>query len=144
MTTQTQTPRPDPRPSGEAPTTPATANFLLAPPRHAPQVPIGWCRQLDRRRSLASGLAAALLLVVAPFIPAQESAITGAVLCGYAFGWSMLAVLSVRLTEQPQRWAAAPAVLMGWAGCSCWDSAPRLVRPSAGSGLRPYWPWPPG
>ena len=46
--------------------------------------------------SLATGLVAALLLVVAPFIPAEERAVTGAVLCGFALGWAMLAVLSVR------------------------------------------------
>jgi pimeloyl-ACP methyl ester carboxylesterase len=66
--------------------------------------------------SLATGLVAALLLVAAPFIPAEESAMTGAVLCGFALGWTMLAVLSVRFTDQPQRWAAAPAVLMGAGG----------------------------
>jgi hypothetical protein len=65
---------------------------------------------------LASGLAAALLLVAAPFIPAEESAVTGAVLCGFALGWAMLAVLSVRFTDQPQRWAAVPALFMGLAG----------------------------
>jgi pimeloyl-ACP methyl ester carboxylesterase len=41
---------------------------------------------------------------------------TGAVLCGFALGWTMLAVLSVRYTDQPQRWAAAPAMLMGTGG----------------------------
>lgn len=66
--------------------------------------------------SLATGLAAALLLVAAPFIPAQESEITGALLCGFALGWAMLAVLSVRFTDQPQRWAAAPALFMGLGG----------------------------
>jgi pimeloyl-ACP methyl ester carboxylesterase len=66
--------------------------------------------------SLATGLVAALLLAVAPFIPAEESAVTGAVLCGFALGWAMLAVLSVRFTDQPQRWAAAPALLMGVGG----------------------------
>jgi pimeloyl-ACP methyl ester carboxylesterase len=66
--------------------------------------------------SLATGPVAALLLVAAPFVPAEESAMTGAVLCGFALGWMMLAVLSVRLTDQPQRWAAAPAVLMGAGG----------------------------
>ncbi|HEX3198258.1 MAG TPA: hypothetical protein VHR39_11985, partial [Propionibacteriaceae bacterium] len=57
--------------------------------------------------SLASGLVAALLLVAAPFIPAEENAVTGAILCGFALGWAMLAVLSVRFTDQPQRWATA-------------------------------------
>jgi len=66
--------------------------------------------------SLAIGLVAALLLVAAPFIPAAESEVTGAVLCGFALGWAMLAVLSVRFTDQPQRWAAAPALLMGLGG----------------------------
>jgi pimeloyl-ACP methyl ester carboxylesterase len=66
--------------------------------------------------SLAAGFLAALLLVAAPFIRAQESEVTGAVLCGFALGWAMLAILSVRFTDQPQRWAAAPAVFMGVAG----------------------------
>ncbi|HKO85809.1 MAG TPA: alpha/beta hydrolase [Actinomycetota bacterium] len=66
--------------------------------------------------SLATGLIAALLLVAAPFVPAQESAVTGAVLCGFALGWAMLAVLSVRFSDQPQRWAAAPALVMGVGG----------------------------
>ncbi len=66
--------------------------------------------------SIAAGWVVALLLVAAPFIPAQESRVTGAVLCGFAAGWLMLAVLSVRYTDQPQRWAAAPALLMGLGG----------------------------
>jgi pimeloyl-ACP methyl ester carboxylesterase len=65
---------------------------------------------------LATGLVAALLLVAAPFIPVQEAAVTGAVLCGFALGWATLAVLSVRFTDQPQRWATVPALLMGVAG----------------------------
>src|SRR5215217_369746 len=66
--------------------------------------------------SLATGLLAAVLLAAAPVIPAEESAVTGAVLCGFALGWAMLAVLSVRFTDQPQRWAAAPALFMGLGG----------------------------
>ena len=66
--------------------------------------------------SLATGLLAALLLAFAPFIRAQESDVTGAVLCGFALGWAMLAVLSMRYTDQPQRWAAAPALFMGVGG----------------------------
>jgi pimeloyl-ACP methyl ester carboxylesterase len=86
--------------------------------------------------SLATGLVAALLLVAVPFIPADESGVTGAVLCGFALGWAMLAVLSVRLTDQPQRWAAAPAVFMGLGG---------LLLVGFGSSVDEVlsWVWPP-
>jgi pimeloyl-ACP methyl ester carboxylesterase len=66
--------------------------------------------------SLATGLIAALLLVAAPFISPEENDVTGAVLSGFAVGWAMLAVLSTRYTDQPQRWAAAPALFMGLSG----------------------------
>ena len=86
--------------------------------------------------SLATGLVAALLLVAAPFVPAQESAVTGAVLCGFALGWAMLAVLSVRFTDQPQRWAAAPALFIGLGG---------LLLLGFGSPVHQVlsWVWPP-
>jgi pimeloyl-ACP methyl ester carboxylesterase len=86
--------------------------------------------------SLATGLVAAFLLAVAPFIAAEESAVTGAVLCGFALGWAMLAVLSVRFTDQPQRWAAAPALLMGVGG---------LLLVGFGSPVHQVlnWVWPP-
>jgi pimeloyl-ACP methyl ester carboxylesterase len=66
--------------------------------------------------SFAAGAVAALLLAVAPFVPAQVPRVTGALLCGYALGWAMLAALSVRFTDQPQRWDLAPAALMGAGG----------------------------
>ncbi|HYO17932.1 MAG TPA: alpha/beta hydrolase, partial [Dermatophilaceae bacterium] len=86
--------------------------------------------------SLATGLVAALLLVAAPFIPAEENGVTGAVLLGFALGWAMLAVLSVRLTDQPQRWAAAPALFMGLGG---------LLLVGFGSSAQDVlsWVWPP-
>ena len=86
--------------------------------------------------SLATGLLAGLLLVAAPFIAATESAVTGALLCGFALGWAMLAGLSVRFTDQPQRWAAAPALLMGLGG---------LVLVGFGSAVHGVlnWVWPP-
>ena len=86
--------------------------------------------------SLATGLVAAVLLAAAPFIPAEERAVTGAVLCGFALGWAMLAVLSVRFTDQPQRWAAAPALLMGLGG---------LLLVGFGSPVHQVldWVWPP-
>jgi pimeloyl-ACP methyl ester carboxylesterase len=66
--------------------------------------------------SLTAGLVAAVVLVAAPFIAAEENVLIGVVLLGFAFGWALLAVLSVRFTDQPQRWAAAPAAFMGVAG----------------------------
>jgi hypothetical protein len=81
-------------------------------PDPRPRGHIGWIVA----GSLATGLVAAVLLALAPFVPAEEPAVTGAVLCGFALGWAMLAVLSVRFTDQPQRWAVAPALFMGLGG----------------------------
>jgi pimeloyl-ACP methyl ester carboxylesterase len=101
-------------------------------PDPGPRGHIGWIVA----GSLATGLLAALLLVVAPFIPAEEPAVTGAVLCGFALGWAMLAVLSVRFTDQPQRWAAVPALVMGVGG---------LLLVGFGSPVHQAlnWVWPP-
>ena len=40
------------------------------------------------------------------------------VLLAFALGWALLAVLSTRFSDQPQRWAAAPATFMAVAGLS--------------------------
>ncbi len=86
--------------------------------------------------SLVTGLVVGLLLVAAPFIPAEERDVLGALLCGFALGWAMLAVLSVRFSDQPQRWAAAPALFMGLGG---------LLLLGFGSGVHEVlsWVWPP-
>jgi pimeloyl-ACP methyl ester carboxylesterase len=86
--------------------------------------------------SLATGLVAALLLAAAPFIRPEENAVTGAVLLGFALGWTMLAGLSVRFTDQPQWWAAAPAAFMGLGG---------LLLVVFGPSVHPVldWVWPP-
>src|SRR5690349_17524448 len=89
--------------------TPAPDDPASSPSRH---ISIAWVVA----GSLATGLLAALILPFVPFIRADESAITGAVLCGFALGWAMLAVLSVRFTDQPQRWATVAAVFMGLSG----------------------------
>ena len=86
--------------------------------------------------SLAAGLVAALVLVAAPFVAAEENVLTGAVLLGFAFGWALLAVLSVRFTDQPQRWAAAPAAFMALAGLA-------LLSGSAAVHDLLSWVWPP-
>jgi len=101
-------------------------------PDPGPRRRIGWIVA----GSLVTGLVAGLLLVAAPFIPVEESALTGALLCGFAFGWAMLAVLSLRLSDHPQRWAAAPAVFMGLGG---------LLLVVFGSSVQGVlrWIWPP-
>jgi len=66
--------------------------------------------------SLAAGLVAAVALAAASFVPAKENVLTGAVLLGFAVGWALLALLSVRFSDQPQRWAVAPAVFFAVAG----------------------------
>jgi pimeloyl-ACP methyl ester carboxylesterase len=66
--------------------------------------------------SMAVGLVLAVVLVAVPFIPAKGNVLTGVVLLGFAVGWALLAVLSVRFSDQPQRWAAAPAAFMAVLG----------------------------
>ncbi len=101
-------------------------------PDPGPRGRIGWIVA----GSLVTGLVVGLLLVAAPFIPAEESKLTGALLCGFALGWAMLAVLSARFSDQPQRWAAAPALFMGLGG---------LLLVGFGSGVQGVlsWVWPP-
>ena len=63
--------------------------------------------------SLGVGLAAAVLLPFIPWPTVDANFATAMVLAGFALGWTLLAALSVRLTDQPQRWAYAPALFMG-------------------------------
>lgn len=86
--------------------------------------------------SLVAGVFAALLLTTAPFIPATESSVTGAILVGLALGWAMVTVFSVRFTDQPQKWAVAPALFMGLGG---------FLLMAFGSPMREglAWVWPP-
>ncbi len=66
--------------------------------------------------SWAVGAVSALLLPLVAFPGGSEAAITGAALIGFALGWALLAVLSSRRTDQPQRWAAVPAAVMAAVG----------------------------
>jgi hypothetical protein len=65
---------------------------------------------------MPAGLIAAVVLLAMPFIPARENVLTGVVLLAFALGWVLLAVLSTRFSDQPQRWASAPAMFMAIAG----------------------------
>ena len=87
--------------------------------------------------SMFSGLVVALGLVVGPFGGAQEHVIMGTALLGWALGWALLAVLSIRWSDQPQRWAVVPAALMALAGASL-----LLFRPDANGMNLLGWIWP--
>jgi pimeloyl-ACP methyl ester carboxylesterase len=88
--------------------------------------------------SMVTGLATALVLVLVAFAGATEAVITGAALLGFASGWALLAVLTARVTDQPQRWAAVPAVVMAAAGAGLLASAP-----GDGALTAAGWVWPP-
>ena len=99
----------------------------------APRRHVGWIVAA----SLTTGLIVGLLLVAAPFIEPEERDVTGALLLGFAVGWAMLAVLSARFADQPQRWAIAPAAFMGVGG---------LLLIVFGTAVHDLldWVWPPG
>jgi pimeloyl-ACP methyl ester carboxylesterase len=88
--------------------------------------------------SLIAGFVVALGLVLGPFGGAQEHLIMGTALLGWALGWVLLAVLSMRFSDQPQRWAAVPAALMALAGASL-----LIFRPDANAFNVLGWLWPP-
>jgi len=66
--------------------------------------------------SQIAGLAVAIFLVTGPVAGGSEPTITGSVLLAFGVGWGLLAVLSTRFTDQPQRWAVVPAASMGLVG----------------------------
>jgi pimeloyl-ACP methyl ester carboxylesterase len=88
--------------------------------------------------SLLAGLVVALVLVVGPFAGGGEAVITGALLLGFAVGWALLAVLSLRFTDRPQRWAAIPAAAMALTGAGLIVLAPGTATLTALG-----WVWPP-
>lgn len=87
--------------------------------------------------SLATGLFVAVVLIFAPFVDANENAVTGVVLLGFGLGWALLAVLSTRWSDQPQRWAAASALFMGVSGLIALVGSDALVHDVLS------WVWPP-
>jgi pimeloyl-ACP methyl ester carboxylesterase len=88
--------------------------------------------------SLATGLAAALLLAVVVFAGAAEPVITGSAMVAFGLGWAMLAALSVWRTGQPQRWALVPAAYFTIMG-----AALLLFSPGDGALSLLGWAWPP-
>lgn len=88
--------------------------------------------------SLATGLIAAGVLTLVVFAGAREHAITGSALLGFAAGWTMLAVLSTRMTNQPQRWAFVPAAAMALTGTGL-----LILTPDDDALTAAGWVWPP-
>jgi pimeloyl-ACP methyl ester carboxylesterase len=86
--------------------------------------------------SMGAGLAAALLFQFIPWPTVDANFATAMVLLGFALGWALLAALSARWTDQPQRWAYAPALFMGV------SAALLLFLPDAVLGALD-WVWPP-
>ena len=98
----------------------------------------------DRRQtmiiagSMFGGLLAAAALIAIPFADARESVITGAILLGFAFGWALMAVLSARIGDRPQRWAVVPATAMALTGACL-----VVLAPSAATITTVNRVWPP-
>jgi pimeloyl-ACP methyl ester carboxylesterase len=88
--------------------------------------------------SLLSGLLGAVVLTLVVSAGAPEHVITGSALLAFAFGWAMLAVLSIRLTNQPQRWAFVPAALMASIAVGL-----LVFAPGNGALTAAGWVWPP-
>lgn len=74
--------------------------------------------------SLFVGAACAALLSLVLRPGAVESVVTGSILLGFGIGWTVLVVLSDRLTDRPQHWARVPAVGMAGTGLALEVLAP--------------------
>jgi hypothetical protein len=77
-----------------------------------------------------------LTLVALP--GAVEHITTGAALLAFAAGWALLAALTSRMTDRPQRWAYLPAAFLGVSGLALVTLAPGDDALSAAA-----WVWPP-
>jgi pimeloyl-ACP methyl ester carboxylesterase len=88
--------------------------------------------------SLVAGAATALVLSLVVFPGATEGVITGSMLVGFGIGWALMATFSTRLTDQPQRWAAVPAVAMTGTGLCL-----MVTTPTNDTLTSLTWVWPP-
>jgi pimeloyl-ACP methyl ester carboxylesterase len=86
--------------------------------------------------SLVAGFVAAVILPFLPVGTVDVNFSTAMVLFGWALGWALLAVLSIRFTDQPQRWAVAPAIFMAVAGVLVLVATDSVVDALG-------WVWPP-
>src|SRR4051794_19924603 len=113
--------------------------MLTAPPqRPCPEPPRRGPIGRIVAASVFAGAAAALVLVLVVVAGAAEHVVTGTTLLGFALGWALLAVLSRRWTDRPQRWALVPAAVLGGSG-----AALLLLAPGERGMAALGWGWPP-
>lgn len=74
--------------------------------------------------SLTAGFLLPLVLALGPASGGGESRMTGAALTGWGIGWALIALLSTRFTNEPQRWALVPAGILGVTGIALIALAP--------------------
>ena len=98
------------------------------------RLPIGWVVA----GSLAVGALAPPALTLVVVGGAAEHVITGTALLGFALGWALLAAVSQRWTDQPQRWAWLPAGTLGLSGAGL-----LLFAPGDRGMTVLGWVWPP-
>jgi pimeloyl-ACP methyl ester carboxylesterase len=84
--------------------------------------------------TMLSGLLFAVAAIVGPFAGAEEHVITASVLGAFASSWALLTFLTTRWTDQPQRWAAIPAIATAAAAATI------LVAAPTGNQLGGVWP----
>jgi pimeloyl-ACP methyl ester carboxylesterase len=89
--------------------------------------------------SLIVGFVLPVVLAMGPASGGGESRMTGAALLGWGIGWALIALLSIRFTDQPQRWAVVPAGILGVTGIALVAFAP---GPTAMDLLAWVWPVP--
>ncbi len=77
--------------------------------------------------SLIVGLLLPVILALGPAAGGGESRMTGAALLGWGIGWALIAALTIRFTDQPQRWALVPAGILGVAGIALIAFAPGVA-----------------
>lgn len=88
--------------------------------------------------SLIGGLLSAAAFIASPLSGSEESATTGALLLGFAVGWALIALLTTRFTDRPERWAAVPATAMGVSAIAL-----LALTPSDATLTTLGWIWPP-
>ena len=74
--------------------------------------------------SLVVGFLLPVILALGPVAGGGESRMTGSALLGWGVGWALIALLSTRFTDYPQRWALVPAGVLSVTGIALIALAP--------------------